>query len=208
MNTRKSGAEEAIRTPRNRQRGAVDWTRTLLQIALLPLLGMAACREPVPSIKPGSSAIEHPPAHATMREVAPARSSVRSVADGASPAVRDFKAFALNTLLLPLLDEEVPSRWADPSQSLACEDGRVTIDGGGLDIGAPVPREAFVVRWHLQRCETLDGYLELSGDVELRVEPRSGGFAAQVRAVGLELVSQYGADRLEESFDARLNVGP
>ena len=179
----------------------------MLRIALLPLLGMAACRDPMPSTEFGPSAIRQAPALA-MREVAPARSAIRSVADGASPAVRDFKAFALNTLLLPLLDDELPSRWADPSQSLACDDGQLTIDGGGLDIGAPVPREAFVVRWHLQRCETLDGYLELSGDVELRVEPRSGGFAAQVHAVGLELVSQYGADRLEESFDARLNVGP
>ena len=207
MNTSKSGADEAIRTTRIRQHGVMDWTPTLLWIALLPLLGIAACREPMPSIKPGSSAIGHAPALA-MREAVPARSAARSVGDGASPAVRDFKAFALNTLLLPLLDDEVPSRWADPSQSLACEDGQVTIDDGGLDIGAPVPREAFVVRWHLQRCEMLDGYFELSGDVELRVEPRSGGFAAQVHAVGLELVSQYGADRLEESFDAKMNVGP
>jgi len=180
-----------------------------LRIVLLSLLGIAACGEPVrtTNTRPSASAVRHASA-LEMRRQTPTRAVVRSVGEDTSPAVRNFKTFVLNTLLVPLLDDDLPSRWADPTQSLDCEDGHVTIDGGRLDIGAPVPRDAFVVRWHLQHCESLDGYFELSGEVELRVEPRSGGFTAQVDLTGVQLASHYGVERIDGSFVAHLNVGP
>ena len=210
MTTTRSVAEEPLHAPRHRRRAAADPNGAWLHAALLSslaLLGMAACCEPMPTATPRPAALRDAPALVEPRSTA-ARISVASSTGAPSPALRNFKAYALNTLLLPLLDDDLPSRWADPSQSLDCTDGQVTIDGHRLDVGAPVPREAFVVRWHLQECGSPDGYFELTGDVELRVEPRSGGDTAQVRPAGLQLVSQYGPDRLDESFDARLNVAP
>lgn len=42
----------------------------------------------------------------------------------------------------------------------------------------------------LQQCASVDGYFVLSGDVEMRVEPRNGGYTARVHADGLRLVSE------------------
>ncbi len=205
MTTRNADAT-ARRRRSVRRSGAA---RVGLGVALLSLLGIAACGESVRSTnhRPSASAVWHTPALETRR-LAPSWPMVRSVGDDTSPAVRTFKTFALNALLLPLLDDDLPPRWANPTQSLDCEDGHVTIDGRRLDIGAPVPRQAFVVRWHLQHCESLDGYFDFSGEVELRVEPRTGGFTAEVNPTGVQLASQYGVERLEGKFVAHLNVGP
>jgi hypothetical protein len=63
-------------------------------------------------------------------------------ADGRNEATAQFVAFALNALLVPLFDDDLPPRWADPSLSFDCDAGDVTIDDAPLDIGAPVPHEA------------------------------------------------------------------
>ena len=118
---------------------------------------------------------------------------------------RDFITFALNALLLPLLDDDVPARWADPSLSVDCNDARVTIDGGRLDVGSPVP-STFSVRWHMDGCTPLGEGLELSGDVELRVESDSYGYRANVHPKGLRVISAYGVQTLTEPFMARLAV--
>jgi hypothetical protein len=57
-----------------------------------------------------------------------------------------FTTFALNALLLPLLDDDVPARWADPSRSMDCNDARVTVDGAHPGVGSYVP-SAFTVPW-------------------------------------------------------------
>lgn len=113
--------------------------------------------------------------------------------------------FALNALLLPLLDDDVPARWADPSISLDCDDARVSIDGGRLDIGAPVP-STFQVRWHMDACTPLGDGLELSGDVVLRVEADDRGYRAIVHPQSLRISSSLGVQTLTEPFTAHLAI--
>ncbi|MEO6407291.1 MAG: hypothetical protein ABIO45_00875 [Burkholderiaceae bacterium] len=170
-------------------------TRRLLRTRIAPItllaasVGLAACHPPSP-----------------IRPAAAVALASRAPVTSPSPAVRDFQAFALNALLVPLLDADVPSRWADPSMSVDCDAADVTIDGQHPDIGAPVPREPFTVRWHLQRCTPLDDYIELSGDIELRVEPTASGYAAQMRPHGLQVVSMYGTEAVEQPFEAQMSV--
>jgi len=64
----------------------------------------------------------------------------------------------LHALLLPLLDDEVSARIADPSLALECADAEVTLDGNRLDIGAPIPT-TFALRWTMDRCQPLGDYL-------------------------------------------------
>lgn len=177
--------------------------RSLLLSIACGLFLLAACREPAPLRSP------LPPATAAARPAAeaPMRTPVRIDPARPSQAARDFKAFALNILLVPLLDDDLPTRWADPSLSVPCDDAFVTIDGKRPDVGAPVPGEAFTLHWHMERCNPLDGYFELSGDVELRVEPQPDGYTASVRPIDLQVISLYGVDALDEGFTARMNVG-
>jgi hypothetical protein len=110
-------------------------------------------------------------------------------------------------LLVPLFDDDLPPRWADPSLSFDCDAGAVTVDDAPLDVGAPVPHEAFTVRWHMERCAPFDDAMELSGDVELTVEPSGGGYQAVVRPAKLHVVSARGHDVLTEAFTARIGLG-
>ena len=163
---------------------------------LAAALALAACREPAP--------VRPPAALPFMQTGAVIATPLRH---GPTRASADFKAFALNALLVPLLDDELPSRWADPSLSVDCEHARVTVDGALPDVGAPVPRDAFTLRWQMERCNPLDGYFELSGEVEIRVEPAAGGYIAVVHPTSLQVISTEGTDILSESFTARLGVG-
>ncbi len=176
------------------------------------LVALAACSDPTPPT-PTPRAGRHT-AMATLATLPPVdaatpllpATSLRPVRQ--SQAARDLQTFALNVLLLPLLDDDQPSRWADPSMAFDCDAADVRIDGRRPDVGAPVPPEAFTVRWTLRGCEPLDSYVQVSGDVELRVEPVAGGYRARVRPLGLQVTSSAGVETLSEAFDARLSVGP
>jgi len=135
----------------------------------------------------------------------PPRFVTASSATQATAATRSFTTFALNALLLPLLDDDVPARWADPSLSMDCNDARVRVDGDRPDVGAPVPSE-FRVRWHTEGCTPLGEGLELSGDVDLRVESNEGGYTAHVYPKGLRVRSAAGEQTLTEPFTATLAV--
>lgn len=126
---------------------------------------------------------------------------------GERRTVRDFRAFALNALLLPLLDPEIesPGRWADPSFAFACLDGSVTVDGERPDVDAPVP-DSFTVRWRLDRCTPLSSRVEVSGEVDLHVELHPGEYVARIVPTGLTLSSAEGVDPLSEPFIARLSI--
>ncbi len=140
----------------------------------------------------------------SISAVAPS-SPGQAAARSPSTAVKDFKTFALNALLLPLLDDDVPARWADPSISVDCDNGRVTVDGNRLDVGSPVP-DAFTVRWHMQSCTPLGQGIEISGDVELRVETSVDGYSASVQPAGLLVRTAAGAHVLNQPFTALLAV--
>jgi len=118
-----------------------------------------------------------------------------------------FKVFAMNALLVPLLEADVPARYADPAWSLDCADANVTVDGARLDIGAPIP-DAFTVKWRMDMCYPLGAQLELSGDVELVVQREGDSYLAIVRPEGLRVRSKFGVDVLTEPFAARLTDGP
>ena len=158
--------------------------------ALLCTLG--ACSDAVP-------AAEENTARAALRRFA------ATSAGGESPAARDFKTFALNALLVPLLDAEndAPARWADPSFSVDCDDAWVTVDGTRPDVNAPVP-DTFTVRWQMARCTPLGTHVEVSGAVEMHVEADSQGFSSRIVPNGLTLRSEYGVEAVTEPFTARL----
>jgi hypothetical protein len=120
--------------------------------------------------------------------------------------VRDFHVFALNFLLVPLLDDDVPDRWADPRLSMACDDADVRIDGAPPDVGAPVGTAPFTVRWWMQRCTTFDGPVTMTGSVELQVVPMTDGYTARVLPHALQVSSVDGVDVVQEPFTTRLRV--
>lgn len=121
-------------------------------------------------------------------------------------ATRDFIGFALNTLLLPLLDDDLPVRWSDPTVVFDCSGGRVTVDGKLPRIGAELPKKAFTLKWHMESCLPLDAYLDISGAVEVRVEPSDEGFEAVVHPQGLRVTSMYGTDVLSAPFTAKISA--
>lgn len=164
-------------------------------LASIVLLCLAGCNRPVVSVP--STPGERP---APRQSAAPPASSNER-------ATADFKHFALNALLVPLLEEDVPARYADPSWSVDCADADVTVDGARLDIGAPMPH-AFTVRWRMDRCFPLGAQLELSGDVELVVRREGDTYSAIVRPEGLRVRSNFGVEVLAEPFAARLTDGP
>ncbi|MEO7150661.1 MAG: hypothetical protein ABIX46_02945 [Burkholderiaceae bacterium] len=178
--------------------------------ACLALLALSACQEaPAPPVRHG--ALPTRPAMVTLATLGPVDASRRP---GLAPSVprsqarRDVEQFALNVLLLPLFDDDQPTRWADPSLAFDCDAADVRIDGRRPDVGAPVPREPFTVRWAMRGCQPLDTYVQMSGDVELRVEPVAGGYRARVLPHPLQVTSTSGVETLSEPFDARLSVGP
>jgi hypothetical protein len=118
-----------------------------------------------------------------------------------------FMTFALNALLVPLLDDDWPPRWADPSLSFDCAESGVEIDGAPLDIGAPVPAGSFTVRWHMERCMPFENNMALTGDVELRVEPVGAGYRVVVQPARLVVRSAGGHDVLTQAFTARISLG-
>lgn len=162
-----------------------------------PLLGIVLCLVSGCGVSSGSTERQvAPPLHAETR----ASGSV-----GHDATVDDFAQFALNALLLPLLDDDVPARWADPSLSVDCNDAHVTVDGRRPDVGAPVP-EKFKVRWHMDDCVPLGEYMKVSGDVELEVELGAGGYRARVKPDGLTVRTSTGLHPVTGAFTATLTA--
>ena len=165
-------------------------------VALLGAIGIVGCQQSrVRSVMP-------------IAAPAPAAPRVVMQRGATNRATLEFQRHALNALLVPLLDDAVPSRFDDPSLSFDCDRGHVTVDGKPLDVGAPVPRSAFVVRWQMLHCDPFDNFVDLTGEVELRVEPRRSGYRVQVRPLGLVVASTHGVDLLDEPFEAVMNVAP
>ena len=164
---------------------------------------MAAC-SPLPD-----TAAAAPPMAAALPRAAP----VGDLPDNF--AIADFKAFALNALLIPLLDDAVPPRWLDPftttSTSLAidCISASVTVDGKPIVPYTPLPSTAFTLRWHLNGCALLNSAVAtLTGDVELLVFHDGDHYSASVRPDALQVVWQTGSASLNERFAASTPISP
>ena len=137
-----------------------------------------------------------PPASPAAPRAAPARPL---------DAVQWLRRHAIHILLVPLLDEETPSRWAVRTADDPCfDDGDVTVDGVALDGGTALPT-AFTVERRFRGCRLFaDDRLELTGTVTLSVETGAAStLVAVVDARQLHIRSADGPDvRVGEVFRA------
>ncbi len=125
--------------------------------------------------------------------------------DVPAPA-RQLQQFALNALLAPLMDDDLPARWTDVAVRHFCgPETRIEVDGQPMQPGAPVPSRAFTLRWHIDACWPFDAATpELSGDVELLVFREDDGLGAVVQARGLRLAGPTSTATLPRMFAASL----
>ena len=176
------------------QRYFGDGCRAAIVAPLVALAGLAGCTRQ-PAIAP-----------ALATTLAPA---LGGAVDGPeSLTLAEFKGFLLNALLIPLLDDDTPSRWVDPwfvttsSIALACNGARVSVDGKPLAAGDRVPPIAFTLRWEMDRCSALNEAVWLSGAVELLVFHDGDSYSASVRPEMLRVVSGVGDEVLRKPFSA------
>lgn len=118
----------------------------------------------------------------------------------------DLQRFALNALLVPLLDDAQPPRWTDVAVAYHCGPAtRITVDGRPMRPNTPIPATSFSVRWTIDRCSPM-GFeaLELSGEVELRVFHEENGLGAIVMPQRLAVTTLTGRSYLPGPFAAHM----
>jgi hypothetical protein len=135
-----------------------------------------------------------------------ARSLVLAASNDA--AKREFSRFALNALLVPLLDDSEPPRWTDVALRHFCgPQTHVEIDGVPLVPDTTIPASAFTVHWTIDRCWPLNySAVELSGAVELQVFHEDRGLGAIVNAQRLRVLGARGASRFDVPFAAAMQL--
>lgn len=139
----------------------------------------------------------------------PSPGSATATAAAADDLVTDeFRRWALNALLVPLLDDRQPPHWTDVALRYFCGPGtRVEIDGQPMVPGTALPATAFSIRWHADECWPLGhDALELSGRVDLRVSHEDQGLSAIVDARRLRIATARGSGRLDAAFTAWMSV--
>lgn len=124
-----------------------------------------------------------------------------------APLPVDLYRFALNALLVPLLDDAEPPRWTDAVIDFSCNPGTsVMVDGEPLLAGKLIPATAFTVRWNMDHCAPMGGTVELSGSVELAVFHEDAGLSAIVMPERLRVDSQMGRTWLRGPFTAETSL--
>ena len=118
-----------------------------------------------------------------------------------------FKAFALSALLIPVLDDDVPSRWIEPFALMSCIKSALTIDGEPVVPGARVPATSFSMRWNMSQCTALGEAFVMSGTVDLLVFHDGDSYSAVVQPTNLRLDSSSGSAVLTEAFAASTPLG-
>ena len=127
---------------------------------------MKACPRVVTGASATLIAVIRKPAAPNQQAVPPALAPQGTSGDESIERARAlFKAYALNALLVPLLDDDVPPCWADPAIAKSCTALRVTVDGVAPVPHAAVPAVPFVVRWQLDQCAPLGAGMLMSGEV-------------------------------------------
>lgn len=144
--------------------------------------------------------------HAAGPQPAPRAAPTPPVDDLQS--ARLLSRFALNALLAPLIDDDIPPRWTDAALHHLCGPAtRVEIDGKPLEPGARVPATAFTVRWSIDECWPFDAAsIVLTGIAELLVFHEDTGLSAVVNAQRLILWSPGGASPFGTAFAASLSL--
>jgi hypothetical protein len=118
-----------------------------------------------------------------------------------------FKVFALNALLIPVLDDDVPSRWTEPFTLMSCMGSTLTIDGKPVIPGSRVPAASFLMRWSMNHCTALGEAFVMSGTVDLLVFHDGDSYSAVVQPTNLRLDSSSGSAVLTQAFAARTPLG-
>jgi hypothetical protein len=155
--------------------------------AALALLAQAACTER--ALPPRASAHTAPLDEGRSEDLA-----------------ADMRRFALNALLVPVLDDEAnPARWGDPSLAMPCQAGtRVLVDGVALQPRAESSGRAFTLEWTLDQCLPFgSGGPEFSGVAELVVFRDDDGVSAIVRMIELQVRRDEVSVVMNTSFVAR-----
>jgi len=131
----------------------------------------------------------------------------------ASPAVdgdvrADFYRFALNALLVTLIDDDEPPRWSDVALNHICGPAtHVEVDGLPLVHGSRLPAGAFTVRWSMDHCTALEAF-ELQGRVDLLVFHEDTGLSAVVTPDELIVSSAMGSSRMRAPFASLMSLLP
>ena len=125
-----------------------------------------------------------------------------------APMPIDLYRFALNALLVPLMDDAVPPRWNEAAMDFNCGPGTsVTVDGAPLVAGKLIPAKAFTVRWDMDHCTPMGPEsVALSGRVELVVFREDAGLSAMVMPDRLRVDSHLGSAWLHGPFSAETSL--
>lgn len=124
------------------------------------------------------------------------------------PMPADFHHFALNALLVPLLDDAVPPLWTDVAVDFSCDPGTsVMVNGEPLVPGTPIPASTFTVQWKMNRCTPMGpDAVEVTGNVTLVVSHEDDGLSAVVMPDRLRLDSPTGRAWLHAPFSAKASM--
>ena len=164
---------------------------------------MKACPRVVTGASATLIAVIRKPAAPNQQAVPPALAPQGTSGDESIERARAlFKACALNALLVPLLDDDVPPCWADPAIAKSCTALRVTVDGVAPVPHAAVPAVPFVVRWQLDQCAPLGAGMPMSGEVKLFVVHDGDSYSIQVKPDDLAVTMPLGSLSLDRPFAA------
>ena len=125
-----------------------------------------------------------------------------------APMPIDLYRFALNALLVPLMDDAVPPRWTEAAIDFNCGPGTsVTVDAAPLVAGQLIPAKTFTLRWDMDHCTPMGPEsVALSGRVELVVSHVNGGLSAMVMPDRLRVDSHLGSAWLQGPFAAETSL--
>ena len=125
-----------------------------------------------------------------------------------APMPINLYRFALNALLVPLMDDAVPPQWTEVAMDFNCGPGTsVTVDGAPLVAGKLIPAKAFTVRWDMDHCTPMGPEsVALSGRVELVVFHEDVGLSAMVMPDRLRVDSPMGSAWLQGPFAAETSL--
>jgi hypothetical protein len=147
-----------------------------------------------------------PPAGAQPNVHEPAATRAQPSADDSALADH-MRKFALNALLVPLLDgDEHPPRWGDVELTMPCMmPSRVTVNGSSVVPSQEVLSPSFTVDWTLHACMPFGVHGPvLTGHAHLDVFGDDEGVAARVRLLDLRVDKDGHVVRMDEVFAARM----
>ncbi|MCJ0763484.1 hypothetical protein [Variovorax terrae] len=181
-------------------RGFKFWLSCLAVVAVLLGLALAVGYPKELPKNPQVSAL------AVMAPSPPKTMAQDAMPDAPMPV--DLYRFALNALLVPLLDDSEPPRWTDAVIHYGCDPGTsVMVDGEPMVAGKLMPASAFTVRWNMDRCALMGlESVDLSGSVELLVFHEDAGLGAIVMPDRLRVDSHMGQTWLHGPFTAATSL--